>query len=217
MNLSGEAKAIIGIGLTTLLILVGGIFLLNRSNPTAVNTTTQKVDNAVLIREDSPKIEVANSKVTLVEFLDPECEACKAAHPTVKRVLKDYEGKINFVVRYFPLHNNSMLAAKTLEAAGEQEKYWEMMDILFTRQTEWSEKKEPQTEIFLKYAQELNLDMNKFNEALAKKEYEEKVNRDKNDGIAAGVQGTPTFFINGVKAGNVMSYEEFKTKIDAEL
>lgn len=221
MNLSGEAKVLIGVGLATLVILVGGIFLLNKTNPStssnqAVNSS-QKVDNKILIKEDSPKIEAENAKVTVVEFLDPECEACRAAYPTVKQVLKDYDGKINFVVRYFPLHNNSMLAAKTLEASGEQGKYWEMMDILFTRQTEWSEKKEPQTEIFLKYAQELGLDIDKFNDALAKKEYEDKVNRDKNDGITAGVQGTPTFFINGSLAGNVMSYDEFKRKIDAEL
>lgn len=217
MNFSGEAKALIGIALITVIILVGGIFFLSKSNPSAVNTETKKVDNAVLIRSDSPKIEVPNAKVTVVEFLDPECEACRAAYPTVKQVLKDYEGKITYVVRYFPLHKNSQLAIKTVEAAGEQGKYWEMLDKLFTNQTEWSEKDTPQTEIFMKYAQDLGLDMDKFKQAITKKEFEDKANRDKSDGTSAGVQGTPTFFINGMQAGNVMNYAEFKNKIDAEL
>lgn len=217
MNLSGEAKTLIGIGLVSLIILFAGVFLLNKSNPSAVETATQAVDSKVLVRDDSYKVGSSSAKVTVVEFLDPECESCRAAYPAVKQILDEYEDKITFVSRYFPLHNNSILAAKALESAGEQGKYWEMMDKLFTNQSDWGEKQEPQTELFTQYAQELELDMAKFALGLENKAYEDKVSRDKNDGIAAGVQGTPTFFINGVKAGNVMSYAEFKSKIDAEL
>lgn len=217
MNLSGEAKALIGIGLVTLLVLIGGAFLMSKSNPPAVDTTTQVVDPKILVRDDSYTIGTSSAKVTIVEFLDPECESCRAVYPTVKQILDEYEGKIFFVARYFPLHNNSVLAAKALESAGEQGKYWEMMDMLFTNQSDWGEKQEPQTELFTQYAQELGLDMDKFAQGLENKAYEDKVNRDKSDGISAGVQGTPTFFINGALAGNVMSYEEFKEKIDAQL
>lgn len=218
--MSGETKALIGIGLATLIILVGGIFFLSKSGtstPNQASNVGQKVDQSVLIRDDSHKIEAKDAKVTVVEFLDYECEACGAAYPVVEKILKDYEGKINYVVRVMPLHNNSMLASKTAEAAAEQGKYWEMYNKLFQNQKEWAEKKTPQTEIFIKYAQELGLDMDKFKQGLENKAYEDKTNRDKADAVTAGVQGTPTFFINGTLAGNVMTYDQFKEKLDAEL
>lgn len=221
MNLPGEVKAIIGIVLVSLVILIGGVYLLPNSNqntPSKESTSkAQKVDQKILIREDSYKKVSPNAKVTVVEFLDPECEACGAVYPVVKQILAEYEGRINFVVRYFPLHNNSILAVQSAEAAGRHDKFWEMYSKLFENQKEWAEKEDPQTELFVKYAKEIGLDEEVFRLDIKNKAFEEKANRDKKDGIAAGVQGTPTFFINGVFAGNVMRYEEFKSKIDAEL
>lgn len=224
MNLTGEAKALIGIGLATLIILVGGIFLVSNSSPTAIDTTTQKADPKVLVKADSYKKEIKNAKVTVVEFLDFECEACRAAHPTVKLLHEEYKDKVTFVVRYFPLpgHKKSRLAATVADAAGKQGKFWEMHDMLFDNQGEWGNEAsnvsdETTKEIFLKYAQELNLDTEKITQAYEDKSIADKIQRDINDGNAVGVNGTPTFFINSSFAGNVMSYEEFKSKIDAEL
>lgn len=215
MNLSGEAKALIGLGLATLLIIVGAVFLLGKSD---TNTPqAQKIDQKQLIKEDSRKITSPGAKVTVVEFLDYECEACGAAHPVVNQILKDYKGKINYVVRHFPNHKNSILAGNAVEAAGEQGKYWEYHNLLFENQKEWGEKQEPQTQLFLSYAEELGLDMTKFETVLNSGKYNTKLNRDKQEAISLGVNGTPTFFINGLFAGNVMSYEEFKSKIDAKL
>lgn len=216
MKLTGEAKVLISIALVTLIFVIGAaLFMGGKSSQP--DTQSQPIAADVLVREDSYKIEVKEAKVTLVEFLDPECESCRAAHPMVKQILKEYEGKINFVIRYFPLHKNSVLAVKAAEAAGEQDKYWEMIDMLFENQGDWGEKSEPQTVAFLSYAEKLDLDINKFKADLNNKAYEDKIERDKNDGLNVGVQGTPTFFINGVLVDKVRSYEEFKSKIDSEL
>ncbi len=135
----------------------------------------------------------------------------------MKRVLDEYKGEVNFVVRNFPNHFNSILAAQSAEAAGEQGKFWEMYAKLFENQKEWGEQKTPQTEIFMSYAQEIGLDMAKFKEALDSKKYESKITTDKSEGLALGVDATPTFYINGIKNVGVLSYEEWKRKIEAEL
>lgn len=149
------------------------------------------------MRADSPILGQSDAPVTLVEFLDPECESCRAAHPVVKELLEAYPDELRLVVRYFPLHGNSVLAALATEAAGEQGKYEEMQAVLFERQTEWGEQKSSQEDRFVAYAEELGLDRERFLAALRDPKYIEKVERDRADGIALGVRGTPTFFVNG--------------------
>jgi len=219
MNLSGEAKAIIGIGLVTVIILVAGVFFVSKSDLSTNNSneTTQKVDSKLLIKDDNYKTGTTSAKVTVVEFLDFECEACGAAHPVVKQILEEYGDKIQFVVRNFPNHKNSLLAANAAEAAGEQGKFWEMHDKLFENQKDWGEKQTPQTELFLKYAKELELDTEKIKSAMESNKFTEKINKDKQEGISLGVDATPTFFINGVKEVGILSYDQFKQKIDTEL
>src|SRR5215207_3746893 len=95
---------------------------------------------SALVRDDSASMGPADAKVTIVEFFDPECESCSAFNPTVKKIMKDYDGKVRLVVRYMPLHPNSMLAATFTEAAGEQGKYWQAHDLLFAKQSEWGER-----------------------------------------------------------------------------
>lgn len=223
-GLSKEAKILLGIGA---LLVAGAAFLFATANPSSPSGEPPASSNASagldtggagqLVREDSYRLETAGSKVTLVEFLDLECEACGAMYPTVKRILDEYGDRMTFVVRYFPLHRNSVLAAKAAEAAGRQGKYWEMYALLFESQSAWGEKSQPQTDTFLRYAQSLALDMERFRADLNDPSLDAKVSRDKSDGTAAGVKGTPTFFVNGVQIGSVMSYEQMKSRLDAAL
>ena len=169
-----------------------------------------------LVRDDSPVLGPAEAPVTIVEFLDPECESCRAAYPVVKELLDEYPDELRLVVRYFPLHGNSVLAAQATEAAGEQGKYAEMQAILFERQPEWGEKQDSQEDLFIEYAGELGLDVGKFTAALDNPDYREKVNRDRADGIALGVTGTPTFFVNGQWITQP-SYDALKSAIDQAL
>lgn len=194
---------LITIGIT--LVGIFGISALFSNSSNTATEPTEVADTSVLIRDDSPSKGSKDAKVTIVEFLDPECEACKAAHPLVKKVLSDNPDSVRLVVRYFPLHGNSVLAARATELAGEQGKYWEMQDKLFENQTIWGEKKEPQTVLFIQYAQELGLNVETFTEALNGTKYTDKVQRDKIDGQTLDVNGTPTFFVNGKKVQNIGS------------
>ena len=207
--LSDDAKVLLGIGLVTVTIFVGVAFAANQGAQ-----PPEPVAAEILVREDSWKQETPNAAITLVEFLDLECEACRAAHPNIKQILEDYQGQITYVIRYFPLHGNSELAAKAAEAAGEQDKYWEMVDLLFEQQPAWGEKKEPQTDLFLSYAEELGLDMEKFSAVFNSSAYEDKIERDRRDGVAAGVRGTPTIFLNGQVVDASPTYNTLKGLVD---
>ena len=175
----------------------------NERKPT--NTATTTAPAGQLIRPDSPTLGPADAKVTLVEFYDPECESCAAFGPIVKKILKDYDGKIRFAARYMPLHPNSINAANFTEAAAEQGKFWQARDLLFEKQPEWGERHGPPTAapkpdipaLFEKYAKELGLDLAKFNAAIKENRYAEKIERDKKDGQGLGVRKTPQFFVNG--------------------
>lgn len=181
--------------------------------------------DSTLVRPDSPNLGPVDAPVTLVEFLDPECESCRAFNPTIKKLLKDYDGKLRLVVRYMPLHQNSVAAAVVTEAAGEQGKYWEMQDLLFRRQPEWSAghgspaapaRPEPPVELFEQYAAMLGLDLQKLRSSVAQNRHALKVERDKKDGQSLGVSKTPTFFVNGRILAR-FSEEDLKSLIDEEL
>jgi len=184
--------------------------------------------DSTLVRPDSPTLGPADAPVTVVEFLDPECESCGAFHPNVKRILKEYDGKVRLVIRYMPFHPNSALAASVTEAAGEQGKYWEMQDLLFRRQPEWGEihghgghaapppRREPPAVLFERYAAELGLDVERVRAAVAQNRYASKVERDRRDGQSLGVTKTPTFFVNGRLLAR-FSQQDLRALIEEEL
>ncbi len=181
--------------------------------------------NSQLVRPDSPALGPADAPVTLVEFLDPECESCRTFSPIIKQMLKEYGGKVRLVVRYMPLHPNSRLAAAFTEAAGEQGKYWEMQEIMFRRQPEWGERhgqeapaaaQVPPAVLFETYAAELGLDVEKLRASVAQNRFAEKIERDMRDGQSLGVSKTPTFFVNGRQLVR-FSLQDLKALIDEEL
>ncbi len=180
--------------------------------------------NASLIREDSPTLGNADAKVTIVEFLDPECESCAAFYPTIKKLLKEYDGKTRLVVRIMPLHPNSVLAATFTEVAGEDGKYWQAQELLFQKQSEWGTKHGPPSaspqpdvpKLFVKYAMELGMDLNKFESAVKENRYAAKLERDKKDGQANGVRQTPTIFVNGRQLAR-LNEADLKALIEEEL
>jgi len=170
-----------------------------------------------LVRDDSPQDGPADAPVTVVEFMDPECESCRAMAPIVEQIRDEYAGRIRFVVRYFPLHYNSALAAQAIEAAGRQGKYWEMYAYMFAQQPQWGEQRTSQRAAFLEYARELGLDTSRFEADIDDPILAAKVERDREDGLANAVDGTPTFFVNGQMVGYMMTFEQFKSRIDTAL
>jgi protein-disulfide isomerase len=178
------------------LALIGGAFYLwsnNRSSDTHPPLST------ILTREFNYKKGPETAKVKMVEFYDPECEACAAFFPYVKEIMSRYEKDVQLTVRFALYHNNSVLAAKATEAAGLQGKFWEFQELLFLNQPEWSHKTEPASQYFVKYAQDLNLDTKRFSSDMHDMKRMETINMDLEDGKNLGVNGTPTIFINGKK------------------
>jgi len=188
--MKGETKLFLGIIIGTLVIVGIGIAFL--SKPAA----SVKVDSSLLIRSDSNKIATSSATVTLVEFSDFQCAACGVYYPMVTQVIKDFKDSMTFVYRNFPLtdlHPNAQLAAQAAEAAGMQGKYWEMHDILFTKQSEWSASGAVR-DIFAQYAQSLGITVNQFKKDIDSDAVKNKISQDVNDGKALGINGTPTFF-----------------------
>jgi protein-disulfide isomerase len=137
----------------------------------------------------------ANAAVTIIEFTDFQCSACGAMYPIVEDVLKSYGNRVRFVIRNFPLttlHANAFHAAEAAEAAKAQGKFWEYIDFLFKNQSALDD------ESLKKYATLLGLDRKRFDAELASEKYVPVIRRDTADGEMYGVEGTPTFFINGL-------------------
>lgn len=216
--------ALIAIVVVVAAVLGAGYY---RKSVQNVRRPAAGADNA-LVRPDSPTLGPADAPVTVVEFLDPECESCGAFHPTMKRILKEYEGKVRLVVRYMPFHPNSVLAASVTEAAGEQRRYWEMQELLFRRQPEWGEihshggqaappvRREQPAVLFERYSAELGLDVERVRAAVASNRYAAKVERDRRDGQTLGVNKTPTFFVNGRQLAR-FSQNDLRALIEEEL
>lgn len=162
-----------------------------------------------------------SAKVTLVEFADFQCPACKAYHPIVSEVLASYKGKVKLLYKHFPLtsiHKNAFPAAQAAEAAGAQGKFFQMHDLLYEHQEEWAELAESDAkEKFIAFASDLKLDLDKFKADLDKKEFEDKIRQNQNEGVNSGVSGTPTFFVNGKRIENPRGLEEFKRAVENAL
>ncbi|OLT35742.1 disulfide bond formation protein DsbA [Actinomadura sp. CNU-125] len=179
----------------------------------------QEVSPELLVRSDSHRLSTAaDGKVTVVEFLDLECEACRAAFPVVERLREEYAGRVTFVMRYFPVpsHRNAELAAQAVEAAAAQGKLEPMYRKMYQTQAGWGDQQVSHEKTFLDFARDLELDMDTFEQAWKDPATIARVRKDREDGLALGVRGTPTFFVNN-RHVQVGSYEEFKAIIDAEL
>jgi protein-disulfide isomerase len=138
----------------------------------------------------------ADAPVTLVEYGDYECPHCGRAYPIVKALQKRFGNRLRFVFRNFPLreiHPHAEAAAETAEFAGEHKKFWEMHDLIFENQSALSER------VLGELAQRLSLDVNALRESVRSGVFSERVARDFSGGVRSGVNGTPTFFINGAR------------------
>ncbi|MDO4240723.1 thioredoxin domain-containing protein [Micrococcus sp.] len=172
---------------------------------------------APVVRPDSRVLSQApNEQAVLVEFLDFECEGCKAAYPVVEELRAEYADTVTVVHRYFPLpgHPNSMTAAVAVEAAAQQGEYEAMYQRMFDTQEQWSHTAEDRSLVFRGYAEDLGLDLAAYDAAVADPATQARIEADVADGIALGVQGTPTFFLDG-KILTLNTLEQFRAELDA--
>jgi protein-disulfide isomerase len=149
------------------------------------------------VSEDRDHIQgPADAPVTLVEYGDYECPYCGAAYPIIKEVQSRMEDRLRFVFRNFPIstsHPHAEQAAEAAEAAASQGKFWEMHDLLYENQEHLDDAD------LHRYADQLGLDVGVFDEALAEHVHAERVREDFMSGVRSGVNGTPTFYINGAR------------------
>lgn len=197
-------------------VIIAGLVWLSVSGTQEKETTTDTI--LTVVNDDYVK-GPENAPVTLVEYLDFECESCGAYFPLIKRLEGEFSNDVKVVTRYFPLqgHKNGLPAALAVEAAARQDKYYEMHDLLFTEQKNWGEKPVADPVIFEKYAQQLGLDLVQFKKDVMSQSVKDRVRRDMDSGTKLGNTGTPTFYLNGEKIQNPRTYEDFKTLIQAAI
>ena len=147
----------------------------------------------------------------LVEYGDYQCPSCGQAYPIVKRVQKHFGKRLLFVFRNFPLSQMHPYAEPAAEFAGAHNKFWEMHDLLFENQDRLDDA------LLFELAQPLHLDPEKLRQALASKEFEPRVRADFRGGVRSGVNGTPTFFINGQRHDGAYDYASLTQAIESVL
>ena len=208
-----ESKILIGVTVVVVGVMVGLFVAANRKSaaPSPVSNT------AAVARASSHRL--GSGSVQVVEFGDYQCPACEAAYPDTKRIISDYQGKITFIFRNYPLpmHPNAPMAAEAAEAAAAQGKFWEMHDKLYDTQNAWADLPNP-LDTFVTYAGQLGLDTAKFKSDVQNKAYQSIISADQADGNALKLAGTPTFFVNNNMVNVQTSYYgDIKTAIDAAL
>ncbi|KKP80699.1 MAG: hypothetical protein UR80_C0021G0006 [Parcubacteria group bacterium GW2011_GWB1_35_5] len=153
-----------------------------------------------------------DAKVVVMEYSDFQCPACRSYYPITKQLAVEFGDEVAFVFRHFPLtniHINAEFASRVAEAAGRQDKFWEMHDLLFEKQEEW-EKSTNLESLFKDYATLLSLDISQFEIDWKSKEVKDFVKAQRAHALKSGLQGTPTFFVNGEKIQNPTSIDAFR-------
>lgn len=214
-------------------LILGGLVVYSRiSNP---GIDVSNVDTNAVQAAGSDNGNIADrtfgktdSKVVLIEYGDFQCPSCAGAHPTIKSILEEYQDKILFVFRNFPItsiHPNAKAAAAAAEAAGLQDKYWEMHDLIFESQNSWKDlSSSERTDKFKSYAEQLGLDVDRFTTDLSSADINKKLAYDMALAKKVGVSATPTFILNGSQLDQETSSdivsgtgEKLQEKLDALL
>jgi len=212
------------IGIFVLVIAVVTVIAIFYSSSTSAPipftaTTVPALTSADWTRGD------ATSTVSVIEYGDFECPACGAYEPIVEQLTSEYGNRVLFAFRNFPLyqiHPFAMIAAQAAEAAGLQGKYWEMHDLLYQKQAEWTANTSLSTsdvisKYFNVYATTLGLNVTKFDTDINSGVVTAKVQKDLASGNAAQVDHTPTFFVNLTQIANPQSAAAFQNVIEAAL
>ncbi|MBI5357843.1 DsbA family protein [Candidatus Saccharibacteria bacterium] len=194
---------------------LGGVFMLasksDKQSGSSGNNTVQTSNHTV---------GAGNKGVTLIEYGDFQCPACKSYYPIIKSIKEQYGDDIKFQFKHFPLvqiHPNAFIASRAAEAAGKQGKFFEMHDLLYENQDSWKDSSAPST-IFEGFATQLGLNIDQFKADVASEEIASIINADVKSGQALGANSTPTFVINDKKVDPLpKSADEFKSLIDEAI
>jgi protein-disulfide isomerase len=211
---TAKMKKMAGFWLVIVIVLAGsvfGVYQLSKSD----KGTVLGIDISSMDHKFGPD----DARVIIINYSDFQCPACAYYSPMLKSLASDYPDDLQIVYRHFPLrtiHPHADLAAYAAEAAGLQEKFWEMSGLIYGRQNDWAKNPNAKT-VFLSYASELGLDKSRFEKDIRSEEVRAKVEADLQSAKKLNLNSTPTLILNGNKITNPASMEKFKELIDAEL
>ena len=191
------------IAIVLIAAIAGGMILL-RSSRQAANSNAPTPDPALDVKgAEPPHIRGnPNAPVTLEEFGDFQCPSCGAYYPELKKIEGEFGDKLRVIFREYPLlptHEHALMAAQAAEAAGLQGKFWEMHDKLYENQTTWTPAKDL-VPIFVDYAKQIGIDPDRFMKDLNGEQVAQRIFQDGKRVHALGLEGTPSFFVNGQEA-----------------
>lgn len=194
--------------------IAGAAFLRERSTQEVVQAA--QANNDAFVRPHSPVFGNPAAKVTIVEFFDPSCEACRAFYPTVKGIVNASFGQVRLVVRYAALHKGSDTAVRIIEGARQQGKYWEVVEKVLADQPRWADHGNPQPDLIWDTIKDLGFDVAKAKSAAASPEVEQVLRQDTADMKALKVTATPGFFVNGTPLRDFGAVQ-LKALVDEEM
>ena len=201
------------------LLIAGAVVYSNAPRSTSPDRNTAAIGGSIAgdLSDDDPLLGDPQAPVTMVEFGDFQCPFCRRLFETTLSDIKEKyvaTGKVKFIYRDFPLssiHSEAEKAAEAGECADEQGKFWALHDLLYERQDALG------VANYKKWAAEIGLNAQQFNECLDSGKYAEEVAKDLADGQAAGVNGTPATFINGRLVSGAVPFAQFEVIIEEEL
>ncbi len=190
-----RTKLVLGVTFLTLILFAGAAYLVNQYQASSGNG--QNYDMTLLEREHSPSLGPDNAKVTIVEFFDPACEACRAFYPFVKKIMAHHSGDVRVVLRYTTFHKGSDEVVRILEAARLQNLFLPVLEAVLERQPEWADHGNPSIALAWEAAEQVGLDIEQARKDGQSAMINQILEQDMVDVRTVGVLKTPTFFVNG--------------------
>ena len=174
-------------------------------------------ETAALVTDYAPILGPREAPVTIVEFFDPACEACRAFHPIVKDLLVEHKNSVRVVIRYAPFHGEaSSEAIRVLEAARLQEVFVSVLESLLKEQPRWASHDTPQPGLILRIAGTAGLDVELAQSQMMSPDIVAIVNLERSDVEKIGINQTPTFYVNG-KPVDPFGESELRSLVAAEV
>ena len=209
-------KLVLSSILVLVLIFLGLGYFYKNSEVKKEELQTKSNSNS-LIRDHSITFGDNKKNISVVEFLDPECESCALFHPIMRKLYKEYHEDIQLVVRYVPNHKNSRFAVKILEASRVQNKYEEVLSVIFEKQPLWAQHNNEKPELLWELLAVIpDLDINKLKEDSKNPQIDKIMDIDKEDANQLNVRGTPTIFVNE-KRLSVLSQKDLFDLVESEI
>lgn len=199
-------KLLLGASALGIAVFAGGAYVLNQrrtAEAEAAAAATPAAETDLLIRPHSPVLGPADAPVTLVEFFDPSCEACRAFHPVVQEIRRQFPTQVRVVMRYTVFHQGSDEAVRILEVARMQDKFEQVLDAILEKQPTWALHDGPQMDVAWRVAGAVGLDLKKSETERLFPGITGVLNQDAADVEALGIRQTPTFFLNGKRLENI--------------